>query len=86
MGMPPIMQQLSRNSMAQMIQPIKQMMSMVRTAQNPQLALNQLIMNNPQMKQVMDIVNQYGGDSMAALEATAKQCGMTADEVLGMIK
>ena len=86
MGMPPILQQLGRNNMAQMIQPVRQMMNMVRTAQNPQLALNQLIMNNPQMKQVMDIVNQYGGDSMAALDAVAKQCGMTADEVLKMIK
>ena len=86
MAIPAILQQLGKNNMAQLAQPVRQMMSMVRTAQNPQLALNQLIMSNPQMKQVMDIVNQYGGDSMAALDEVAKQCGMTSDEVLRMIR
>ena len=86
MAIPAILQQLNRNNMLQLIQPAKQMMNMVRTAQNPQLVLNQLVMNNPQMKQVMEIVNQYGGDDMKALEAMAGQFGMTANEVLAMLR
>ena len=65
---------------------IKQMMQTIRTAANPQAALNTMIMNNPQMKQVMEIVNQYGGDSMKALEAMAAEFGMTPDDVLRMLR
>ena len=86
MALPAILQQLSRNSMAQMAQPIRQMMAAVRTAQNPQLALSQLVMNNPQMKQVMDIVQRYGGDPMAAFTAMARENGMDPDEILGMLR
>ena len=80
------MQQLARNQMMQMAGKIKQSMQTIRMAANPQAALNAMIMNNPNMKQVMDIVNQYGGDDMKALEATAAQFGMTADEVLGLLR
>ena len=72
--------------MAQTAGKIKQMMQMVKTASNPQAALNMLAMNNPQMKQVMDIVEQYGGDSMKAFHAVAEECGVDPDEVLEMLK
>ena len=65
---------------------IKGMMQTIRTAANPQAALNMMVMNNPQMKQVMDIVNQYGGDPMRAFTETARQNGMDTDEIMGMLK
>ena len=65
---------------------IKQMMQMVKGASDPKAALNMMAMNNPQMKQVMEIVDQYGGDSMAAFRATADQMGINPDEILGMLK
>ena len=65
---------------------IKQMMNMVRSAKDPQAALNMMAMNNPQLKQVMDIVQQYGGDSMTAFKALAKENGMDPDEILSMLK
>ena len=86
MAIPAILQQLGRNNMSQMLQPVRQMMTAVRTAQNPQLALNQLIMNNPQMKQVMDIVQKHGGDPMAAFRAEAEAAGMNPDEIIGMLR
>ena len=86
MALPAILQQLSRNSMAQMAQPIRQMMSAVRSAQNPQLALNNLIMQNPQMKQVMDIVQKHGGDPMTALRKEAEAAGINPEEIMGMLK
>ena len=62
------------------------MMSAVRTAQNPQAMLNQMVMNNPKLKNVMDIVNQYGGDPNKALEETAKQYGITPQDIFDLLK
>ena len=86
MAIPAILQQLGKNSMARAAQPVRQMMSAVRTAQNPQLALNQLIMNNPQMRQVMDIVQKHGGDPMKAFREDAAARGVDPDEIMGMLK
>ena len=85
-GIPPILQQLGKNNIQQMLQPVKQMMNMVRTAQNPQLMLNQLAMKNPLLKQAMDLTQQYGGDSMKALEETAKQMWFDPNEIMNMLK
>ena len=65
---------------------IKQVMQTVKTAANPQAALNMMIMNNPQMKQVMEIVKQNGGDPMAAFRMTAEQAGIDPEEILGMLR
>ena len=86
MAIPAILQQLGRNSMSQVAQPVRNMMNAVRAAQNPQLMLNQLIMNNPQMKQVMDIVQKHGGDPMVAFRAEAEARGVDPDEILNMLK
>ena len=86
MAIPAILQQLGKNQMIQTAAAIKQTMRTIQTAANPQAALNMMVMSNPKMKQVMDIVNQYGGDSMAALHALAKENGMDADEILNMLR
>ena len=86
MGMPVILQQLGRGQMVQTAAKIKQMMGMVKSAANPQQAMNMLAMNNPQLKQVMEIVEEYNGDSMAAFKATAEQMGVNQEEILGMLK
>ena len=86
MAIPAILQQLGRSNMSQIIQPVKQMMSMVRAAQNPQAALSQLVMNNPQMKQVMDIVQKHGGDPMTAFRKEAEARGVDPDEILNMLR
>ena len=86
MAIPAILQQLGKNNMAQLAPAVRQMMSAVRTAQNPQLMLNQLIMSNPQMKQVMDIVQKHGGDPMKAFRAEAEAAGVNPDEIMGMLK
>ena len=72
--------------MAQSMGKIKQMMSMVKGASNPQEMLNMMAMNNPALKQAMDIVDQYGGDSMKAFRATAEQMGINPEEIMGMMK
>lgn len=84
MAMPGILQQLARTSprMGQ----IKQMLGMVRSAGNPQAMLTQLAAGNPAMKQVMDIVNQHGGDPDRAFRTLAEQNGIDPQEILSMLR
>ena len=86
MAIPAIIQQLGKNQMAQAAGPIKQMMNMIRSAKDPTAALNLLAARNPQLKQAMEIVQQYGGDSMAALRGEAAKMGVDPDEIMGMLK
>lgn len=62
------------------------MMNMVKSAGNPQMMLQQMISQNPQMKQVMDLVNQNGGDPKAAFYKMAEEKGINPDEILNMLK
>ena len=84
MGIPAIMQQLFQSSPA--MGNIKQMVNMIRGAQNPQALLNQMITNNPNAKQVMDLINQAGGDPQKAFYQLAKQKGVNPDDILNMLK
>lgn len=61
-------------------------MGMLKSAQNPQLMLNQMITNNPQMKQIMDIINQSGGDPKSAFYSMAEKTGVNPQDVLDMLK
>lgn len=84
MAIPGILQQLARNN--PMLGNIKQMMGMVKAAKDPMALMNQMMANNQNMKQVMDIVNQYGGDANKAFLETAKQMGMDPQEIMNMLK
>ena len=65
---------------------IRQMISMVKSAGNPQLMLNQLMQNSPQMQQVMQIVQKYGGDANKAFYALAEEKGINPQEILDLLK
>ena len=84
MAIPNVLLQLARNN--PMMGQIKQMMSAVKMAQNPTALLNQMASNNPNLKQVMDIVNQYGGDANKAFSAYAEQNGINPQEIMDMLK
>ena len=61
---------------------IKQMMTMMRNASNPQAMLQSLINSNPQMKQVMNMVQQAGGNPKTAFYNLAKEKGVNPDEII----
>ena len=65
---------------------IRQMISMIKGARNPQLLLSQLMQTNPQMQQVMEILNQYGGDANKALNELAAQNGIDPKEIYELMK
>ena len=82
---PQILQQLNANSPGNLGQ-IKNLMQMVRSAGNPQALLSQMAQSNPNMRQAMDLVQQYGGDAQKAFYALAQQRGVNPDEILNMLK
>ena len=65
---------------------IKQMMNLVNGAQDPGTMIRQLMDRNPQMKQVMDVINSAGGDPRRAFYELAQQKGVDPQEILNMMK
>ena len=84
MPMPGILQQLAKSS--PMMGTIKQMMTMVGGAQDPNGMLRQLMNNNPQMKQVTELIQNAGGDPRRAFYELAQQKGVDPQEILDMMK
>ena len=78
--MNPIMQQLNRNAVNPQIQQIKQMMQMVKGG--PQGMVQNMLQNNPQYKQIMELVRQNGNDPRKAFYSLAKQKGIDPDEII----
>ena len=61
---------------------VKQMMNFVKTAQNPQAALNQLANSNPQVRQALTLA---GSNPKQAFFDLARQKGINPDDVLKML-
>lgn len=81
----PMLQAL-RNNPTNNLSQIKSMMNMVRSAGNPQAMLQSMVQNNPQMKQVMDLVSQAGGDPKTAFYRMAGEKGVDPDQILSLLK
>ena len=67
----PMVAGLNQNRLLQTISQIKSM-------GNPQMMIQQM----PQYKQVMDYVNQNGGDAKSAFYAKAKEMGIDPDQIV----
>ena len=62
---------LNQNRLSQIITQIKSM-------GNPQMMLQQI----PQYKQVLDYINQNGGDAKSAFYKMSKEMGMDPEEII----
>lgn len=82
----PMLQALKNSPVNNNLSQIKQMMNMVRSAGNPQSMLQSIAQNNPQMKQVMDIIGQSGGDPKAAFYKMAEEKGVDPEQILSMLR
>ena len=80
--MNPILQTLGNQNLGQ----IKSMVNMVKSARNPQAMMNQLMQTNPQIRNVMNYVNQNGGDPKRAFYQMAQQKGVNPDEILNLFR
>ena len=65
---------------------IKDMMNRIRYADNPQALLLQMIQQNPQLQQVMNYINQNGGDPKQAFYKMAEEKGTNPDDILKLLK
>ena len=61
-------------------------MSMLQGTRDPQAMLQAMAQNNPQLKQVMDIVQKHGGDPMTAFQAEARARGMDPNQIMNMLR
>ena len=76
MGINPLLQGNQTNNMMQMMKLFKS---------NPQQALQQMLMNSPNMKEVSSWINQYGSPEQA-FRHKAQEMGLNPDEIINSLK
>lgn len=64
--------------------PLKNMLAMLNGAQNPQAALNMLAQKNPQVAQVMQMVNNKNPQEV--FYEMCKQKGINPNDILNQLK
>ena len=79
----PISQALGRNQVTNNLNQVKQMMNMIRSAGNPQMMVQNMLSQNPQ---VSNLINQYGGDPQRAFYALCEQKGVNPQEFIKALK
>lgn len=65
---------------------IKDFVNMIKNSGNPQLMLQSMMERNPQMKQLMTMINQNGGDPKKLFYEVAKQRGINPDQILNLFR
>lgn len=82
----PILQAAGRSNLKQIdISPIRNMISAVKNAGNPQAMLMRMAQNNPQFREAVSMVNQYGGDPKTAFYKIAEQKGIDPEAILSQL-
>lgn len=67
------------------INQVKGLMNKVKSFGNPQMMLNQMMCQNPQVRQAMDIVQQNGGDAKSVFYKLAKENGVNPDDIINQL-
>lgn len=62
------------------------MMGLVKNSNNPSAMLKTLAEQNPQVKNIMNYVNENGGDPKTAFYKLAKERGVDPSSILNMLK
>ena len=73
--MNPIVQMLNQNTQSQGAN-LSNLLGVLKNAKNPQALLNQIAGQNPQMKQILDMVQQNGNNPKALFYKLAKEKGI----------
>ena len=82
----PMLGALNRNRLSGTLDQIKQQISSLQSLGNPQLALNQLLAKNPNMRQAMQYVQQNGGDPKQAMIKLAQEQGFDPQSIFDALK
>ena len=86
MALPQILQMLSGQTMSgsqamPQLGQLRQMISMMKNAGNPQALMQQMMQNNPAMSQAMQYIKDNGGDPKAACEKLATEKGINLHDL-----
>ena len=73
------------NSLYQQMQ-TQQVAGMMKTMKNPQALLNQMSQNNPQVKQLMTMIQNSGKSPKELFYQVAQEKGVDPNEILKMLK
>ena len=84
MGQNPFLNLLGR--IAPQTQMLQQFGQMAGAASNPQAAVQQMMQNDPRIGQVMNFINQNGGDARALFYRMAQQKGIDPNVILNQAK
>ena len=68
------------------MQQIRQMINVFKNANNPQQLLQNMMNSNPQLRTVMNYVNQNGGNPKDAFYKMAQEKGVDPEEIIKMLK
>ena len=66
----------------QQLQQIKNMMRMVQTSQNPQMALQNLISQNPDMRNIINMIQNRGLNLQQVAQMMATQKGVDLNQLI----
>ena len=83
MALNPIIGALNQRGLTGNLSRIKQTMASLRNIGNPQAMLNNAMMQNPELKQIMQ---ESGGDYKKAFYKYAEKMGVNPEEILGQIR
>jgi len=64
------------------IQQAKQALQQLMSLRNPQAMMNQMLMNNPNVKPALELIKQNGGNLQTAFMSLAKQKGVDPAEFM----
>ena len=70
------------NQWKSQVQQAKQILRQIKSMDNPQAMMNQILMNNPNTQQVLNFVKQMGNSPQSAFVALAKQKGVNPQEFI----
>lgn len=62
------------------------MMNLIRSANNPQAMLQSMAQSNPQLKEVINLVNSLGGDPKTAFYKLAQEKGIDPEQILNLLR
>ena len=72
--------------MSQSIQQIKNMMSMVQMSANPQMALQNIVNQNPNLQNILNLANSNGTNLQQVFYNMAKQKGVNPEDIINALR
>ena len=60
-------------------------MNQIKMARNPQLMLNQMLMNNPQIGPIVELIKANNGDLQSTFYNLAKQKGVDPQTIINQL-